>query len=319
MRYSVVIPAYQAGATIEAAVGSALAQDLPPVEVLVVDDGSTDDTAGRAEAAGARVIRQSVNQGAAVARNIGLAAANAPRVALLDADDTWTPGHLGAIAAAFTAVPQAKVAFGGVIKHLPFGEFEIPIPFPTHTLLHPLDTLLRRNQVPLSAAVVDRQAALAAGGFDPTYRITYDYALWLRLALQVGFVRAGGIGLRYQVHPGQLSANYRLLLEEAWRARFEAVARMPREAALRHGADLLAGWELDLRRSWNRRSPTELDFLLALADRIPASEPVRRRWQRRRRALPWLRAPLAWWDHIPRGLRTRVAKFRGTYDYDLVG
>jgi glycosyltransferase involved in cell wall biosynthesis len=319
MSYSVVIPAYQAGATIDAAVGSALAQESPPVEVLVIDDGSTDDTAARAEAAGARVIRQSVNQGAAVARNIGLAAATAPRVALLDADDTWYPGHLCAITAAFAAVPQAKVAFGGVIKRLPFGEFEIPTTFPAHTLLHPLGALLRRNQVPLSAAVVERQAALAAGGFDPAYRIAYDYSLWLRLALHSGFVRAEGIGLRYLVHPGQLSGNYMLLLEEAWRARFTILARMAREAVDRHAADLLAGWDLDLRRSWNRRSASEIDFLLTMADRIPASEPVRRRWERRRRAFRWIRAPLALWDHIPRGVRTRVAKLRGTYDYDLVG
>lgn len=141
MRYSVVIPAYQAGATIEAAVGSALAQELAPVEVLVVDDGSTDDTAGRAEAAGARVIRQSANQGAAVARNIGLAAANAPRVALLDADDTWTPGHLSAIAAAFTAVPQAKVAFGGSSSTSPRGVRDpdsLPDPHPPAPARYPV-------------------------------------------------------------------------------------------------------------------------------------------------------------------------------------
>src|SRR5690606_30190151 len=76
MSYSVVIPAYQAGATVADAVRSARAQELAPREVLVVDDGSTDDTPAIAETAGARVIRQSVNQGAAVARNIGLAAAS---------------------------------------------------------------------------------------------------------------------------------------------------------------------------------------------------------------------------------------------------
>jgi glycosyltransferase involved in cell wall biosynthesis len=319
MRYSVVIPAYQAAATVAAAVRSALAQELAPIEVVVVDDGSRDGTADAAAEAGARVIRQLSNQGAAVARNIGLAAATASHVALLDADDTWFPGHLQAIDAAFTAVPQARVAFGGVTKVGPFGSFDVPIPVPVHQLLHPLGMLLRRNHVPLSAAVVERRAALAAGGFDPSYQITYDYNLWLRLAPHVGMVRAEGIGLRYVVHPGQLSRNYPLLLEESWRARFAAVERIAPEAAARHAADLLAGWELDLLRSWNRRSPAELDQLLAMAPLIPGSTQVARRWQRRRRAFPWLRAPLAWWDHIPRGLRTRVARLRGNYEYDLVG
>jgi glycosyltransferase involved in cell wall biosynthesis len=319
MRYSVVIPAFQASATIAEAVGSALAQELPPVEVLVVDDGSTDGTAEVAAAAGARVIRQLTNQGAAVARNIGLAASTASHVALLDADDTWFPGHLRAIETAFAAVPQAKVAFGGVTKVGPFGSFDVPIAVPVHQLLHPLGMLLRRNHVPLSAAVVERRSALAAGGFDPSYQITYDYNLWLRLAPHVAMVRAEGIGLRYVVHPGQLSGNYPLLLEESWRARFAVMERIAPEAAERHAEDLLAGWELDLLRSWNRRSTAELDQLLAMADLVPGSAAVARRWQRRRRAFPWLRAPLAWWDHVPRGLRTRVAKWRGNYDYDLVG
>lgn len=319
MSYSVVIPAYQAGATVADAVRSARAQELAPREVLVVDDGSTDDTPAVAEAAGARVIRQSVNQGAAVARNIGLAAAAGRYVALLDADDTWLPGHLRAIDDAFTAVPQARIAFSGVTKAGSFGSFDVPIPLPVHELLRPFGALLRRNQIPLSAAVVDRRTALAAGGFDASYRITYDYDLWLRLAPHAPVVRAKGTGLRYVVHPNQLSANYPRLLEEAWRARFEAMARLAPEAAARHDKDLLAGWELDLLRSWNRRSAAEIDQLLALADRIPGSALTARRWQRKRRAFSWLRAPLAWWDHIPRGLRTRVAKLRGTYDYDLVG
>jgi glycosyltransferase involved in cell wall biosynthesis len=319
MRYSVVIPAFQAADTVADAVRSALAQELPPAEVLVVDDGSLDGTADAAAGAGARVIRQSANQGAAVARNIGLAAATGSHVALLDADDTWFPGHLRAIDNAYAAVPQAKVAFGGVTKVGPFGSFDIPSQVPSHQAIRMLGILLRRNQVPLSAAVVERRAALAAGGFNPSYRITYDYDLWLRLAPDALMVRAEGIGLRYMLHPGQLSGNYPLLLEESWRARFAVMERLTPEDAEQHAADLLAGWDLDLLRSWNRRSTVELDQLLTMAPLIPGSEAVARRWQRRRRAFPWLRAPLSWWDQVPRRLRTRVAKLRGTYDYDLAG
>lgn len=94
---SVVVPCYNAAPYLAEALASIAAQGVPGVEVIVVDDGSTDGSAAVAERGGhaVRVVRQA-NQGISAARNRGLALARAPLVAFLDADDVWTPGSLSA-------------------------------------------------------------------------------------------------------------------------------------------------------------------------------------------------------------------------------
>lgn len=97
---SVVIPAYNAAAHLSAAVESALGQTYPELEVLVVDDGSKDQTAAIVEALAARdgrvrLLRQR-NQGVATARNLGIEHARGEFIAPLDADDLWYPGKIEA-------------------------------------------------------------------------------------------------------------------------------------------------------------------------------------------------------------------------------
>jgi glycosyltransferase involved in cell wall biosynthesis len=103
---SVVIPCYNGARFLRDTVGSVLAQTLPPLEVIVVDDGSTDDSAAVAESFGSpvRVIRQP-NRGESVARNRGIAEARGDWVAFLDADDLWLPEKLA---------EQAKLMAPGV-------------------------------------------------------------------------------------------------------------------------------------------------------------------------------------------------------------
>ena len=99
IRVSVIIPAYNAEAFIARAVDSALAQTETSLEILVVDDASTDGTAALVEAIAAsdprvRLIRSAVNGGPGVARNLGLEAAQGRWIALLDADDSYLPQRL---------------------------------------------------------------------------------------------------------------------------------------------------------------------------------------------------------------------------------
>jgi glycosyltransferase involved in cell wall biosynthesis len=113
---SVVIPTWNRASDVVGAVECVLAQEGPDLEVLVVDDGSTDGT-GEALAARfpgeprLRVIRQE-NGGTARARNTGLAAARGRYVALLDSDDRWLPGYLAAQVEALERAPEAALAVG---------------------------------------------------------------------------------------------------------------------------------------------------------------------------------------------------------------
>ncbi len=90
---SVIIPAYNAAATLQRSVDSVLSQDVDKMEILVVDDGSTDDTPKVATQPALRLFSQS-NRGPAAARNRGIAESRADLVAFLDADDTWPAGAL---------------------------------------------------------------------------------------------------------------------------------------------------------------------------------------------------------------------------------
>ncbi len=114
---SVVIPAYNAATFLGEAIESVFAQDGPALEVIVVDDGSTDATgAVAASFAEVRVIAQA-NGGIAAARNTGLREASAPVVAFLDADDIWPAGRLAALHAALTG--EVDAVFGQAVQ---FGE-----------------------------------------------------------------------------------------------------------------------------------------------------------------------------------------------------
>jgi glycosyltransferase involved in cell wall biosynthesis len=111
---SVVIPCRNAAGTVAAAVRSALGQSRPPLEVIVVDDGSTDDSAALAEAAGARVIRATRRARAGGARNLGIEAARGELVAFMDADVEVGADWL-ALATAVLAAQPTVGAVGGRI------------------------------------------------------------------------------------------------------------------------------------------------------------------------------------------------------------
>jgi glycosyltransferase involved in cell wall biosynthesis len=111
-RVSTIIPAFNAAATLPAALDSALAQDFEGQEIIVVNDGSTDDTAAILSSYGARitVIHQS-NQGQPTARNVAIERAAGHYIAFLDADDVWYPSRLSETVAVLERSPAATVVF----------------------------------------------------------------------------------------------------------------------------------------------------------------------------------------------------------------
>lgn len=131
MKFSVVIPLYNKAHYVRSAVQSVLAQTLPPHEVIVVDDGSTDHSAFVVEAIDdprVRLVRQR-NGGVSRARNNGIAHATGDWIAFLDADDWYHPDMLAALAQAHQACPEAQMLGAGArqIPHL-FGRDPDPWP-----------------------------------------------------------------------------------------------------------------------------------------------------------------------------------------------
>ena len=114
---AVVIPVYNGAAFLAEAIDSALAQGDQLLDVLVVDDGSTDESAAVAARYAPRVrLMQQQNRGAAAARNAGVAATAGDLIAFLDADDTWYPGKLAKQLAAFDADASLDMVFGHALQ-----------------------------------------------------------------------------------------------------------------------------------------------------------------------------------------------------------
>jgi glycosyltransferase involved in cell wall biosynthesis len=203
-----VIPAYNRAGMLATAVASALAQrPLPPAEVIVVDDGSTDDTATVAERLGATVIRHPHNRGLAAARNSGLAAASCEWVALLDSDDVWLPHHLAHLWSlrdghVLVAASALRCADDPAADRIQGPASARPLLLRSaRQLVHP------GNIVPVSAAMVRRDAALAAGGFQARRGVVEDLDLWLRMLAHGTGVCSPRIGIAYRLHDEQMSAQ----------------------------------------------------------------------------------------------------------------
>jgi glycosyltransferase involved in cell wall biosynthesis len=207
-RFSIVIPAYQAAETIGHAVDSALTQVHPAHEVIVVDDGSTDDIQGALRRFAGRItmIRKE-NGGAASARNAGAAAASGEFIATLDADDAFHPRRLEALAELACARPDLDLITTDtrfVVAGEPVGTFEAYNPF----AVGDQRTAILRSCFVGGWPAVRLSRLREIGGFDEGLRIGHDWDCWLRLILdgsQAGLVTAPYYD--YVLHAGALTSS----------------------------------------------------------------------------------------------------------------
>jgi glycosyltransferase involved in cell wall biosynthesis len=196
---SVVIPAYNAAPYVSRAIESALAQTYPPLEVIVVDDGSSDDTAEVVAAYEPRVrlLRQD-NGGPAAARNHGVRESVGEWIALLDADDSWLPKKLER---QLRFVDDPKVAVVHCFREgRPSSE----------TSFISFDQLWRYNCISNSSVIVRKTAFEKVGRFDEDRDLISleDYNLWLRLAAADWKIATCPEPLwRYGAAPGNLSSQ----------------------------------------------------------------------------------------------------------------
>ena len=185
-RVSVIMPAYNGAATIDEALRSIETQTYRDLEVIVVDDGSTDGTAAICEGRPRLRLIAQENRGTAAARNHGIREARGELVAFLDQDDLWAPERLAAEVPVLDAEPEVGLVFSN-FEH--FGEkAERPgVRFDDAKVLRKIAgdrafaSLFKKNLVHPATVLVRRVCLDAVGHFDESLYFE-DYDLWLRLA-----------------------------------------------------------------------------------------------------------------------------------------
>ncbi len=179
---SVVLPTYNRGWAVNRAIDSVLGQDVTAVELIVVDDGSTDDTARLLAAYGdrLRMIRQA-NRGVSAARNAGIQVASGPLIALLDSDDEWLPGKLAAQVDYFAAHPEALIC---QTEEIWIRNGKRVNPGQRHRKQSGMifERSLELCLVSPSAVMMRRSLLDEVGLFDEGLPACEDYDLWLRIA-----------------------------------------------------------------------------------------------------------------------------------------
>lgn len=207
--FSVVIAAYQAAGVIGEAIESVLRQTRTPLEIVVCDDGSTDDLAGAlAPFAGRITLLRKVNGGEASAKNAACRAARGDYVVILDADDVFAEDRLEALAELAVARADLDVLTTDAILEIDGRAvrrcYEPSNPFAVDDQR---TAILTRNFV-FGLAAVRRERLLAAGGFDETIRYTTDWDLWLRMIFDGSRIGLVDLPLaRYRITPGNLSSQ----------------------------------------------------------------------------------------------------------------
>lgn len=231
VRISVVMPVHNAAAYVEAAVRSALDSDLREIEVIVVDDGSQDDSASIVAGIDdprVMLLRTPASGGPSRPRNVGVTHASSDYIAFLDSDDIIRPGKLSAAATALDRFPQADIVFtdfesidehGALLCESVLREYTA---WPTLTCEHAEDdwylvrqatlarALVYENFIGTSGVVLRKQVLADLGGFDESLRYSEDRDLWFRIAHRCNALFCNRVGHAYRVRPGSLSAGSKM-------------------------------------------------------------------------------------------------------------
>ncbi len=204
---SVVIPTFNSASWVTQAIDSVLTQTSPPDEIIVVDDGSTDDTRSRLAPYRDRVryVHQE-NRGVAAARNRGIAASTGDMIAFLDADDIWHPRKLELQLQAMTDHPGLGL-LGTASYDWPGPAPAQPESFPTRPVPLSWRRLAVRNALTTSSVVVRRAAFERVGVFDPELRGPEDFDLWLRIAEVYPVANLPAPLVGYRTVPGSLGSR----------------------------------------------------------------------------------------------------------------
>jgi len=254
---SVVIPAFNAAWCMRRAIDSAVDQDYRPLEVIVIDDGSTDDTPRLLDACDSgivRVIRQR-NQGLSQARNTGIRESRGEYIAFLDADDWWLPGKIDAQVRLLQ--DQPKTGFCSVATRVQDGDGNIidlwGCPHWQGDFLHTLFYHLAAVAGSGSGVMVRRALFDSAGLFDPSLKSLEDIDMWMRLAAISGYACITEPLAVILKHPDSMSRNIEVMREAAIQVMHSNRQLLPPRLRSRWWRSALAGLLIDYAK-WEYRS-----------------------------------------------------------------
>jgi GT2 family glycosyltransferase len=223
--FTIAMPAYNSSQTIGAAIRSVLAQTRSDFELIVVDDGSSDDTTAqvaRFEDERVRLLRQE-NSGPGAARNLAIIAGRGRYVSMLDSDDLWLPSYLESMAAVLDVHPDVGLAYTDAwvlddatrrIRRTTAMHYQHPPRDPPRDPLEFLGLLLKRGNFVFTSTTVRHTALEQVGLFEAALKPAEDFGLWLRIVAG-GFraMRTPGNLAVYRKRPGSLSTNEAAILE----------------------------------------------------------------------------------------------------------
>ena len=215
---SVVMPVYNGERFLAEAIESVLAQEYRRLEIIVVDDGSTDSSAAIAGARGVRCLRQP-NRGVAAARNAGLAAARGTLIAFLDQDDVWLPHKLEVQVEFLAARPSVDLVISAI--EIVMEPETTPLPW-----FNPEWGMEVQTVVQLGAMLARRRCFEIVGEFDTRYAFASDTDWILRVRdASLVLETTGDVCMRYRMHERNSSRQEELLHREVRAAYRASVAR----------------------------------------------------------------------------------------------
>lgn len=262
-----VMPSFNSARTVRGSMGSVLGQSFSDLELIIIDDGSSDDTleiVREIQKQDGRVVllTSEGNQGAAKARNRGIHAARGELLAFLDSDDTWTTDCLEKLHAALVAHPSATQSYcGWQNQGLEPNRCKPYIP-PEYEGPGKLETFVKDCPFPIHAVLTKTAAIREEGGFDETLNSCMDFDLWMRVGWCREVVRVPEVMAFYLHHaaPHRISLNRLNVSLNHWKVQRkfldshpEAVNRLGKEKIreltdgelLKRGMD--AYWKRDLK------------------------------------------------------------------------
>ncbi|MCW2598544.1 MAG: epsJ [Frankiales bacterium] len=260
-RVSVVVPAYNSEQTLVRTLEAVRQQTFPVHEIVVVDDGSADNTSRIGRAFGAQVVQQA-RSGPALARNAGVAESSGEWIAFCDSDDVWHAEKLERQAAYFATSDVVACDARIILGSRPIAPtFASSSPPATGRGLELLSKLVAANPIALSTSVVRRTSFLSVGGFVDAHRYAEDWSLWLRMALDdARFAHVVDALVDYTVQDSSVSSSLQAVAAAELRVLQDlapeleaAVSRRTLQARRRRSTELWVGQSRTASDPWASR------------------------------------------------------------------